>query len=73
MTGKKIPDHIEKSYYNGGSEIDLVRSGLDEVMRATYTEMSELWNSNDDIIDLRTSAYTLSIQKIADAYHAIGI
>ena len=73
MTGKKLPSHLEKSYINGGSEIDLVRSGLDEVMRATYTEMSELWNNNQNIPDLRTAGYTLSIQKIADAYHAIGI
>ncbi len=73
MTGKSLPHDLQDSYFNDRSEIDLVRSGLDEVMRATYVEMSNLLHNDENIHDLRTAAYTLSIQKIVDAYHAIGI
>lgn len=73
MTGKELPNHLEDVYFNRGSEIDLVRSGLDEVIRSTYQEMSALWNSDKNIPDLRTAAYVISIKKVADAYHAIGI
>jgi len=44
------------------------------MMRSTFAELSRRWNDpNDTSVDLRTAAYGLSINRIAEAYKAIGI
>ncbi|MGK6316675.1 Glu/Leu/Phe/Val family dehydrogenase [Neorhizobium sp. DT-125] len=57
----------------GASEIDLVRSGLEEKMHSTYRRMSDLWNSDSKISDLRTAAYVIAINRLKAIYQAIGI
>ncbi|MEM9375420.1 MAG: Glu/Leu/Phe/Val dehydrogenase [Pseudomonadota bacterium] len=49
----------------GAGEIDLVRSGLDDTMRAAYVAMREARDSHPDCRDLRTAAYMVSIRRIA--------
>ncbi|MDA7430614.1 glutamate dehydrogenase [Primorskyibacter aestuariivivens] len=74
MTGQAFPKEAEAAFFQGRREIDLVRSGLDDMMRSTYAELSRRWNDPDDPArDLRSAAYTLSINRIAEAYKAIGI
>lgn len=57
----------------GAREIDLVRSGLEEKMRTTYTQMSHLWNNAEGIDDLRSAAYVIALTRIKGIYDAIGI
>ncbi|MCP1201020.1 Glu/Leu/Phe/Val dehydrogenase [Notoacmeibacter sp. MSK16QG-6] len=57
----------------GGTELDLVRSGLEEKMRDTYARMSGLMNENSAIKDLRTAGYVLALMRIKGLYEAIGI
>ena len=73
MTGRDFPDDLKDEFLDGGSEIDLVRSGLDDVMRSAYERMTAVFHANEDIEDFRTAAYVLSVSKIADAYSVIGI
>ena len=73
MTGNSIPDDLREDLLSGGGEIDLVRSGLDDVMRNAYDRMSLVYHSRQDIPDFRTAAYVLAISEIADAYEVIGI
>jgi glutamate dehydrogenase (NAD(P)+) len=74
MTGQAFPKEAEAEFFQGRREIDLVRSGLDDMMRSTYAELSRRWNNPDDpSTDLRSAAYALSINRIAEAYRAIGI
>ncbi|MDA7826665.1 Glu/Leu/Phe/Val dehydrogenase [Rhodobacteraceae bacterium] len=74
MTGRSFPKEAEAEFFQGRREIDLVRSGLDDMMRSTFAELSRRWNDpNDPSVDLRTAAYGLSINRIAEAYKAIGI
>lgn len=74
MTGRAFPKETEAEFFQGRREIDLVRSGLDDMMRSTYAELSRRWNDeNDPATDLRTAAFMMSIHRIADAYRAIGI
>ncbi|SDJ41088.1 Glu/Leu/Phe/Val family dehydrogenase [Lutimaribacter saemankumensis] len=74
MTGRAFPKETEAEFFQGRREIDLVRSGLDDMMRSTYAELSRRWNDpSDPAIDLRSAAYSLSINRIAEAYKAIGI
>lgn len=66
------PEH-KSAFATGGAELDLVRSGLEEKMRATYARMSNLMANNTAITDLRTSAYVLALTRIKSLYEAIGI
>ena len=56
----------------GRTELDLVRSGLEDMMFEAYDNMSEIWNEND-YPSLRTTAYIYSIKKLIESYKSIGI
>lgn len=73
MTGKVIPDEQKDDLLEGGTEIDLVRSGLEDVMNSSWLRISEQMRENQRITDYRTAAYVASISQIASAYEAIGI
>lgn len=73
MTGSAFPQEDASSFLQGAREIDLVRSGLDDKMRSAYAEMSNLWNSEESIPDLRTAAYIIAVKRIAGIYKALGI
>jgi glutamate dehydrogenase (NAD(P)+) len=66
------PDFKEK-YLRGADELELVRSGLDDTMRAAYKQMSSVWHERDDVDDLRTAAYLVAIGKVAASYRAKGL
>lgn len=48
----------------GAGEIDLVRSGLDDTMRAAYVAMREERAAHPDCPDLRTAAYMVAVRRI---------
>ena len=73
MTGQSFPDELASRAINGGAEIDLVRSGLEDTMRNTYNVISEVWNKEKSAIDLRTAAMMVAVQRIAQGYQSIGI
>ncbi|UXN57841.1 Glu/Leu/Phe/Val dehydrogenase (plasmid) [Phyllobacterium zundukense] len=73
MTGKEFPADIRDEFLEGGAEIDLVRSGLEDVMRSTWGRTADLIEQRPEIGDYRTAAYVASIRQVADAYEAIGI
>ena len=73
MTGKEFPSEFKSKSIQGLSELDLVRSGLEDTMIETYNVISNLWNYNENIPDLRTSAMIVSIKRIAQSYGSLGI
>ncbi|MCJ7874683.1 Glu/Leu/Phe/Val dehydrogenase [Phaeobacter sp. J2-8] len=66
------PDFKAK-YLRGADELELVRSGLDDTMRIAYQSMRDIWHGRDDVEDLRTAAYLVSISKVAASYRAKGL
>ncbi|MGH1465119.1 MAG: Glu/Leu/Phe/Val family dehydrogenase [Cognatishimia sp.] len=66
------PDFKQK-YLRGADELELVRSGLDDTMRIAYQSMRKVWHERDDVADLRTAAYLVSIEKVAASYRAKGL
>ncbi|MBP0481396.1 Glu/Leu/Phe/Val family dehydrogenase [Sagittula salina] len=66
------PDFRDR-YLRGADELELVRSGLDDTMRAAYQTMRELWQGREEVTDLRTAAYMVAIARIARTYTAKGI
>jgi len=73
MTGAVFPLETASSFLEGAREIDLVRSGLDDIMRSAYGQIRAAWNGSAEIPDLRTAAYSIAIRRCAEAYGAIGI
>lgn len=73
MVGAKFPADKLAKIIEGPSELDLVRSGLDDVMREGYQVMSEKWNRDTRIPDLRTAAMMIAIERIQDSYSSLGI
>ena len=73
MTGKTFPKELIQDIVDGPTEIDLVRSGLDDIMREGYQTISERWHSDKRLPDLRTTAMMIAIERIADSYSSIGI
>ncbi len=66
------PDFKEK-YLRGADELELVRSGLDDTMRAAYQAMREVWHGRDDVPNLRMAAYLVAIDRVAKSYRAKGL
>lgn len=73
MTGKNMPGKYKENFLRGIDEIDLVRSGLDDMMIDGFQEVKKAFNSNKKITDFRTAAYLVAIEKIAMAYDSIGL
>ncbi|RKF16533.1 Glu/Leu/Phe/Val dehydrogenase [Roseovarius spongiae] len=71
--GWTISPDFKQRYLRGAGELELVRSGLDDTMRAAYQSMREVWHTRDDVSDLRTAAYLVSIGKVAASYRALGL
>lgn len=71
--GIGISDKFREEYIRGAEELELVRSGLDDMMREGYQRMREIWRGRDDVPDLRTAGYIVAIEKVARAYRAMGL
>lgn len=66
------PDFKQK-YLRGAGELELVRSGLDDTMRAAYQSMREVWLTHKGVTDLRTAGFLVAIGRVAKSYQAKGI
>jgi glutamate dehydrogenase (NAD(P)+) len=73
MTGQAFPEEFRRKYLAGVEEIDLVRSGLDDTMRGAYQRMRAVWRERSDVKDLRTAAFVVAIQRIAESYQTKGL
>ncbi|MCZ4353328.1 Glu/Leu/Phe/Val dehydrogenase [Roseovarius aestuarii] len=71
--GWTLTPGFKQKYLRGAGELELVRSGLDDTMRAAYQSMREVWHGREDTHDLRTAAYLVSIGKVAASYRALGL
>jgi glutamate dehydrogenase (NAD(P)+) len=69
--GKSLAQTAKNKLLEGPSELDLVRSGLEDTMRVAYAEVKEQQLSNSKINDRRTAAYALAISKISDIYESM--
>lgn len=72
-TGRKITGEQRKMVARGADEIDIVNSGLEETMVVAYREIHEIWKGDARVQRLRTAAFINAINKIALAYHELGI
>lgn len=73
MTGKTITDRERDLLTRGGTEIELVNSGLEDTMITAFDQIRETLKQHPDIKDLRTAAFVCSLKKIASDYISMGI
>ncbi|WP_370300685.1 Glu/Leu/Phe/Val dehydrogenase [Pseudooceanicola sp.] len=65
--------NFKAKYLRGADELELVRSWLDDTMRTAYQSMRDVWHERQDVTDLRTAAYLVSISRVAASYRAKGL
>ena len=73
MTGKSMPKRFKEKFADGIEEIDLIRSGLDDMMIDGFQSVKKEFLENEKIPDFRTAAYKAAIEKIALSYDFIGL
>ena len=73
MTNSSMPDKYKINLLDGVNEIDLVRSGLDDMMIDGFQEVKKEFINNEKINDFRTAAFKVAIEKIAMSYESIGL
>lgn len=70
---RSIPTTLRSSLTETGSELDLVRSGLEEMIRAAYRRILERLHLQPELRSLRRAGYVLAIEEVALAYRDLGI
>lgn len=73
LTQKEVPDHLDREISRGASELDLIRSGLDDTMRMAFQDLREVMKAYPHIKDYRTAGYAIAITKIAQSYYDLGL
>ncbi len=73
MTGKSISDRERNFLTRGGTEVELVNSGLEDTMITAYQQIRDTFQQHPDIADVRTAAFVCSLKKIASDYISMGI
>ncbi len=71
--GWTLSPGFKDRYLKGAGELELVRSGLDDTMRAAYQSMREVWHDREEVRDLRVAAYLVAIGRVAKSYQAKGL
>jgi len=72
LTGKQVPDEERANLVHGARERDFVRSGLAETMMSAYGDIRMIARDRN-IPDLRSAAFTLAIERVAETYRMMGI
>lgn len=72
LTGKEIPGAIRQELIHGVSEKDMVIAALDQTMAHSFHKIHSICKSRK-LPDLRTAAFLMSIERIAESYEQHGI
>ncbi len=73
IVGKSFSNDFKSSVIHGASEVDLVRSGLEDTMRSSYAVISHAWNTTKNVPNLRTAAMMVAVKRVVQSYSSLGI
>ena len=73
QSGTQLSENLISEIGKGPVEIDLVRSGLDDTMRNAFQAIRERYWKEKEIKSYRTSAMSISIEKIYERYNTMGV
>ena len=71
VTGVQLSDHERAEIIQPVDELTVVNSGLEETLIQAYHQIRE--RRTDGVTDLRTAAFLLAIDRIAQSYLELGI
>ncbi len=72
--GRPLTDKQRKNLkLKGPDEVDLVYSGLEETMITAYHDIRNIWKKKKSLKDLRSAAFYVAIDKVAESYEKLGI
>ena len=72
LSGRSLGGAQRERLIAGPSELDFVRSALEDTMTDAYAQIHEIWKQRS-MPDLRTAAFSLAIERVARAYQDLGI
>jgi glutamate dehydrogenase (NAD(P)+) len=72
MTGVKLPEESSRRLIHGPSEEELVIAALEQGMMKAYASIHRVWKERQ-LPDLRTAAYLIAIERVAESYKHHGI
>lgn len=72
LTGRTVEDAERALILKGPQELDYVQAALADTMANSYNWIRETWKSRN-LPDLRTTAFHLAIDRVAQSYLALGI
>lgn len=72
LTGKTLPPEDAAMLLQAPNEIDFVRTALENTMSISYEKVREPWRRRS-LPDLRSSAYLIAIESVANSYALDGI
>ena len=73
LTGKTLGPAARAKVVRGASEVDIVYSGLEETMVTAFQEIAQKLSSDRRVDTLRTAAFAIAIEKVAQAYLELGV
>ncbi len=73
LAGARMPEKLRSQVARGASELDLVRSGLDDTIRAAFADIRDVLKRYPKIEDYRTAAYVVALSKLARSYSDLGL
>ncbi|WP_323779245.1 Glu/Leu/Phe/Val dehydrogenase [Leisingera sp.] len=73
IAGRPLDEAKRAQLAHETGEIDVVRSGLEEIMIRAFADIMQTKSRLDPSVTLRTAAYVVTIARIAEYYRAIGL
>ena len=65
---KSFKASVDRMFDAAAAPLDLVRSDLDDTLRGAYSQIREVYLGRERVLDLRTAAYVVAIEKVAQSY-----
>ncbi len=72
LVGQSLPHEQREMIIHGPNEETLVVAALEETMMRAYSRIHTFWKQRD-LPDMRTAAFLLAIERVADSYAHHGI
>ncbi len=73
LAGRTLSSSAKERLIHGAEEEDIVYSGLEETMSVAFHTVAERMLTDNRIDSLRTAAFSVAIEKVANAYLELGV
>ena len=73
LTGKTLSPEAQARLVRGANEEDIVYSGLEDTMSTAFNMIADRMMTDERIDSLRTAAFCVAIEKIANSYLELGV